>query len=114
MKIVRANQADRFKDGESFIAHEYDTNDSELNTARIEINGRYPINGVMRNNKVKEIVYIESGNGEVTINGITEKVAHGDVVSFEAGEKISWNGTFTLITTCTPAWTKDQHEFLKA
>lgn len=112
MGIVHSNQANRFEDGRVFVAHEYDTKSSNLNTARIEINGRYPIEGLMRNNKVNEIVYIESGNGEVTVNGVTEKVGKGDVVSFEAGEKIFWNGKFTLITTCAPAWTKEQHEFL--
>ena len=113
MKIIHSNQADRFEDGLVFVAHEYDTESSDLNTARIEIDGRYPLVGAMRNTKVKEIVYIESGTGEVSIDGVLEKVKQGDVVYFEAGEKIYWNGKFTLITTCTPAWTKEQHEFLK-
>lgn len=113
MKIVHANEASRFEDGRIFVAHEYDTESADLNTARIEINGRYPVEGVMRNTKVKEIVYIESGTGEVSINNVMEKVKQGDVVYFESGEKIFWNGKFTLITTCTPAWSKEQHEFLK-
>ena len=113
MKIVHSNQAHRFEDGSVFVAHEYDTESSDLNTARIEINGRYPVQGQMRNKEVKEIVYIESGAGEVSINGVVEKIKQGDVVYFEAGEKVYWNGKFTLITTCTPAWTKEQHEFLK-
>lgn len=112
MKIVHANEAEKFEDGNIFVAHEYDTKDSELNTARIEIKGRYPAKGSMRNTKVKEIVYIESGTGEVSINGIRQTVSQGDVVFFENGEQIFWNGIFVLITTCTPAWSKNQHEFL--
>jgi hypothetical protein len=41
-------------------------------------------------------LYIESGAGEVNINGVGSKIKQGDVVFFESGEKIFWNGNFTL------------------
>lgn len=112
MEIIRQEQAEKFNDGSTFVAHEYHTSDKDINTARIEIRGRYPATGSMRNTLVKEIVYIESGFGEVTINGETHKVKEGDVVFFDANETVVWEGSFILITTCTPAWSKNQHEFL--
>jgi len=112
MEIIRQEQAGIFNDGTSFVAHEYHTSDKDINTARIEIRGRYPVTGSMRNTLVKEVVYIESGSGKVSINGVDQEVKAGDVVFFDANETVVWNGSFTLITTCAPAWSKEQHEFL--
>ncbi len=112
MQIVRKESAERFEDGTVFDASEYHTSDKDINTARIKIRGRYPVTGFMRNTKVKEIVYIEAGSGGVTINGTSQEVKEGDVVFFGANETVAWDGNFTLITTCTPAWSKGQHEFL--
>lgn len=112
MEIIRQDQAEKFNDGASFVAHEYHTSDKDINTARIEIQGRYPATGSMRNTLVKEVVYIESGSGKVTIGGEAQEVKEGDVVFFDANEIVVWEGSFTLITTCTPAWSKEQHEFL--
>lgn len=112
MEIARKESAGRFEDGTVFSAAEYHTSDKDINTARIEIRGRYPAMGSMRNTKVKEIVYVEAGSGCVTINDISHDVKEGDVVFFDANETIVWDGNFVLITTCTPAWSKEQHEFL--
>ena len=112
MKIIQAKDSKKFDDGQVFTAYEYDTQDPDINTARIEIRGRYPATGAMKNTKVKEIVYVESGEGKVTINGIEEPVGQGDVIFFKSGDQIFWNGNFVLITTCTPAWSPDQHEFI--
>ncbi|MBU2103868.1 hypothetical protein KKD81_00650 [Patescibacteria group bacterium] len=112
MEIIRQEQAEKFNDGTSFIAHEYRMLDKDINTARIEIQGRYPKTGSMRNTLVKEVVYVESGCGEVIINEDAQKVKKGDVIFYDANETVVWNGVFSLITTCTPAWSKDQHEFL--
>lgn len=74
MEIIRQDQAEKFNDGASFVAHEYHTSDKDINTARIEIQGRYPATGSMRNTLVKEVVYIESGSGKVTIGGEGRKL----------------------------------------
>ena len=112
MKIVKSNEAKEFKDGNIFVAYEYNTQDPVINTARIEIRGRYPGTGSMKNTQVKELVYVEEGSGEVNINGVNSLISKGDVVFFDKDEQVFWNGNFTLITTCTPAWSPDQHQFL--
>ncbi|HUO56114.1 MAG TPA: hypothetical protein VMU27_01625 [Candidatus Paceibacterota bacterium] len=112
MEIVRRSEAEKFEDGSTFVAYEYATKDPDLNTARIELHGRYPAQGTMRNNNVKEVVYIESGQGEVIIDDVRQSVGQGDVVLFTKGERVVWDGTFVLITSCAPAWSKEQHEFL--
>lgn len=112
MEIVRKESAERIEDGTVLTAFEYQTSDKAINTARIEIRGRYPISGSVRNTKVKEIIYIEKGSGEIAIDGSSQKVQEGDVIFVDTHEAIAWDGDFTLIITCTPAWSKDQYEFI--
>lgn len=66
----------------------------------------------MRNTVVKEIVYVSSGDGKVTIEGATQEVGKGDVIFYEKGERVYWEGTLSLIIACSPGWTPSQHEFL--
>lgn len=112
MEIIRKEKSHRFENGTDFVAHEYDTKCPELNIARIELYGRFPATGTMRNTKVKEVVYVESGQGTVTINGISNTIGQGDVILYLENEEVFWEGQLVLITACTPAWTTTQHEML--
>jgi mannose-6-phosphate isomerase-like protein (cupin superfamily) len=112
MRIVKGSEAKKFEDG-AFVAHEYETHDADINLAKIEINGRFPATGTMRNTKVKEIIYVEAGKGSVTINGAQSEIEKGDVIFYDKNEEVFWEGELVLITVCTPAWTKEQHEMLK-
>lgn len=111
-KIVHKYEAHVFKEGKVFMAYEYAGEMSDINMAHVKIHGRYPLQGVMRNTKVSEVVYVENGSGEVSINGIDTKINKGDVVYYESGDRVFWNGELSLVITCAPAWTKEQHEFL--
>lgn len=112
MQIVHAKDAKRIEQGTVFVAHEYATSAADINTARIELRSRYPETGTMRNTQVKEIAYVEAGVGTVTINGVPNNIAKGDVILYEKGEEVFWEGELTLIISCTPAWSADQFEFL--
>ncbi len=113
MRIVKGNEAKQFKIGVASVAHEYETHDADINIARIEIKGRFPEVGSMRNTKVKEIIYVESGKGSVTINGAVSEIEKGDVIFYDKNEEVFWEGDLVLITACAPAWTSKQHEMLQ-
>jgi len=110
MKLVRAEDATRFENAESCVAYEYETGDLDINIARIEIVGRYPLEGFAVNTQVTELVYVESGRGQVCVDGIVHAINKGDVLSIQKGEKVSWNGTMTLVIACAPTWTPEQYE----
>jgi mannose-6-phosphate isomerase-like protein (cupin superfamily) len=112
MEIIRASSSRRFDGGPTFVSHEYDTHDPDINLARVEIRGRVPDKGTMRNTKVKEIVYVEEGKGTITINGERHEIEKGAVILFAPNEEVVWEGEFVLITACTPSWTLEQHEKL--
>jgi len=109
MNIVRSNDATRFENAASCVAYEYDTQTSDINIARIEINGRYPVEGSVVNTEVTELVYVESGSGLASVEGETHSIQKGDVISISKEERSSWEGSMTLIIACSPAWTPEQH-----
>jgi mannose-6-phosphate isomerase-like protein (cupin superfamily) len=113
MEIVRANEAHQVKGSATVVATEYQTKDSDINVARVEIRGRFPETGTMRNNAVKEIVYVERGHGTVTINGVATLIEVGDVILYDKKEQVVWNGELNLIVACTPAWSPSQHELIQ-
>ena len=67
----------------------------------------------MWNTKVEEIVYVESGEGSVSIDGVIQNIKQGDVILYKQNERVFWEGELILITACTPAWTVEQHVIQK-
>ena len=112
MEIIRREESRRFEHGTACTAHEYATKETSLNIARIEVRGRFPSIGTMRNTKVKEIVYVEQGEGTVTINNVITSIQQGDVILYVENEEVFWEGELILIIACTPAWTPAQHEMI--
>ncbi len=110
MKIVRGTDAKRFENASSCTAFEFQTGNQDINLARIEITGRYPLEGSAVNNTVTELVYVEEGEGDVSINNEVASLKKGDVILIEKGERVWWEGGLTLIISCTPAWTSDQYK----
>lgn len=80
-----------------------------MNGAVIELNGRYPDVGWVTNLKCKELVYIMRGTGKLIIDENEAFLSEGDMVLILPGEKYFWEGSMTLFTASTPAWTIEQH-----
>lgn len=109
MEIIRVEESHVIQNGKSCEATEYLTSSQNLNIARIKVSGRFPETGVMWNSEVEEVVYVESGEGLVSINGNSHSIKQGDVILYQKGEKVFWDGIMILITACTPAWRPKQH-----
>lgn len=110
MKIIKSTDAIKYKNADSCVAFEYKTGKETINIARIEINGRYPIEGSAVNKAVEELIYIENGKGQVNVNGNSILLETGDVILINKNEAVWWKGKMSLIISCAPAWTKDQYE----
>lgn len=110
MKVVRASEANRFENAATCVAYEYETEGTDINVARVEISGRYPVEGSAVNREVRELAYVLKGSGTVTVDGTESALAEGDVVSIERGERVHWDGTMTLLLACAPAWNSAQYE----
>lgn len=110
MEIMKSGEVIELQSARTCTAFEYPTKDPDANVARIWINGRYPLRGSSVNREVKEVVYVESGEGTVTVEGAITTLAPGDVVILEKGESMSWEGNMVLIIFCSPAWHPGQYE----
>ena len=113
MKIIRKNQIVRFEHGAACAALEYPVNDSDINVAIIELNGRYPEKGCAMNEISKELAYVMEGSGKVIVENNEFEVGVGDLVLINPGEKFLWVGKMKLFMPCTPAWSPDQYKTLE-
>jgi mannose-6-phosphate isomerase-like protein (cupin superfamily) len=113
MKIVKKNQITKFEHGSSCVANEYPVNDSDINVAIIELNGRYPEKGFAMNEISKELAYVMEGSGSVIVEGSEVEVCEGDLVMVYPGEKFCWSGKMKLFMPCTPAWNPAQYKTIE-
>ena len=67
MKIVKQEQAKKFKyaDTSSVLEYSIDLNEKNLDFCINEINGRYPGKGYCSNLECEELCYILEGNGTI-------------------------------------------------
>ena len=112
MKIISKSQRVEFKHGESCTACEYLINDNDINAAVIKLSGRYPEKGLAMNEISKEMAYVISGSGKVSIDNTEFNVIQGDLVFVNPGEKFYWEGNMELFMPCVPAWNPEQYKII--
>lgn len=110
MKVCKKSQTSTHHNNEHCSIVEYPIDMPAINMALATINGRYPSAGYAINHKVQEVVYIQQGNGSISVNGQITDFASGDVILVEPGDKFFWDGNFKMTIACSPAFTPEQHE----
>jgi len=78
-----------------------------INGAVIKLSGRYPDKGRAVNEICKEMGYIISGSGKLTIEDEEYELSAGDLVLINPGEKFYWQGEMEMFMPCAPAWTPE-------
>ncbi|SRR5579883_38296 len=112
MKIMLKNQSIERKNSDLCIVTEYPMENKGIDFAVVRINGQYPAEKCAVNQKCTEIVYVQSGSGEVIVNGEKNFLNEGDLILIEAGEKFVWKGNMTLCISCRPAFCVEQHQII--
>ena len=112
MKHISVTQAIKIRNGTTCHVLEYPFNEKDINGSVISVNGRYPETGFVVNEVCKEVVYIISGTGSLTVNSTTVDFSEGDSLFVDSGEKYFWQGSFTSYMACTPAFYPEQHNEL--
>lgn len=113
MKIVKKGEIARFEHGQTCTAIEYPLADPDINVAIIELQGRYPQTGRALNEISKELAYIASGKGKISVEDKETEVSEGDLVMVLPGEKFYWEGEMTIFMPCVPAWTPQQYKIVE-
>ena len=112
MKIIKREQTQEFKNGNTCIAYEYQIKDPDINIALVKIIGRYPEKGYAANEICKEIACVIEGEGKVVVEQKEILIKTGDVIFLEPKEKFYWEGNLTTAMVCTPAWAPEQHKIV--
>ena len=110
MKFVSKQNTQVHHNSEHCIATEYPLGDSDIDFATVKISGRYPDEGRVTNRISKEVCLVLKGQGKIVIEDKEVALNEGDVVLVEPGEKYFWEGNLSIAVSCTPPWTKEQHE----
>lgn len=110
MKICKFNEAIIYENGNTTV-YEYESiHDSDINGAYSVINGRFPETGFSYNEECKEMVYVISGKGTLTVESETFEVEAKDTILILPNEKFYWIGeNLCLFIPCTPSWHPEQY-----
>jgi mannose-6-phosphate isomerase-like protein (cupin superfamily) len=85
------------------------TQDGFISGAVAEIKGRYPAHGFVINKKIKELVYVLSGKGQIILSQGETEISVGDVIFVDHMEKFAWNGDMVLFMATAPSFDPKQH-----
>lgn len=95
------------------VFKEYLTNNHTLDICQISVNGRYPKNGLLRNNRCTVAIYCISGTAKVELDGKIDNVKRGDVIILNVHSKYYINGKdFVGVFASTPMYNKEQQEII--
>ena len=109
MKIVKDSEKSTHQAGEFAVVCEYETDDPALGGATALIRGRYPPQGYVVNTKVKQLVYVLSGSGEIITGDKKHEISAGDIIFIDSNEKFAWNGHLSLFLANTPRFDPAQY-----
>jgi len=112
MKIIRLDETQIFKNGETCEVREYEFGDPDINIGMAEISGRFPESGFLVNEKVKEYAYVIRGMGSISTKTETLNFAEGDVILIPIGELYYWDAKCSLVMPCAPAWYPEQSKHI--
>jgi hypothetical protein len=115
MKFVPFSKAHKLvssNGSQGIIAWEYNTENPELNIAKVKIIGRYPDKARKVNRISKMTVMILEGGGELFVEKIKICLGVGDVIEIDPNEKYFWVARPHIVVAIasTPAWNPEQSE----
>jgi mannose-6-phosphate isomerase-like protein (cupin superfamily) len=112
MKYIPKSQAKKFTNIGAGHVMEYNLGDPDIDIAIVSLNGKYPEEGWVVNEQVKELLYVISGSGRLTTKDKTVDLNPGDQVLVDKGELFRYETAdkLVVVAACTPAWTPQQHK----
>ena len=110
MKVVTLSEAISRQNSPACTAYEYQfEGEKDINSAVIELTGRYPESGQALNDVCKEQAYVVSGSGVLTQAGRTYTLNQGDMALIQPGDPYYFDGTLKMLIASSPAWYPEQH-----
>ncbi|MFC1698046.1 cupin domain-containing protein [Nanoarchaeota archaeon] len=112
--LIKKEQSKLIKNSEFCSVREYNFPYKELGIAIAEIDGRYPDEGKVVNEKCDEIYYVLSGSAIVHIEDKDFEINEGDALYIEKG-KLYWveANKLKIVAPTAPAWFFEQNKKIK-
>ncbi len=111
--VIKKNNSRKIVNGSCCTAYEYSFDEKDINIAYIEINGRYPDEGLSLNQIVKEMIYVISGKGKIVIENKEYEIEEGDSVLILPNKRYFIDGSLKLLVSCAPSWDMSQYKIVK-
>jgi mannose-6-phosphate isomerase-like protein (cupin superfamily) len=115
MNSIQKSNANSFSNGPTCTGYEYSFGDKDMNIAVVTVNGRYPETGYVMNEVCKEVGYVLSGRGSISVvGGDMRNLETGDAVMIQPGEKFFWQGdSLEMLMPCSPAFYPEQYKIVE-
>ncbi len=115
MRVIKKSETENFVNGPTCKGYGFPFGDKAIDIAVVTVNGRYPEEGWALNEVCKEVAYILSGSGTLTVaNEESRELWLGDAVMIQPGERYYWKGeNLEMIMPCSPAFDPSQHKYIK-
>jgi hypothetical protein len=108
MEVRRKAEAIAHKNTAICIAYEYAMPTISIDTAVIELAGRYPDKGWALNTACTALVHVARGEGTVITKEGAVSIGEDDQVLITPHELYAFDGEMKLLFSATPAWTPEQ------
>ena len=104
--IIKKSDRKENPNSDTCIAYEYPFGDKDINVAIVTIDGRYPEQGFVTNEKIKELILVLDGEGLIGVDDEVYEVSEGDAVLALPGQRLFYDGQLMLSVSCNPAMTR--------
>ncbi|HEX6416153.1 MAG TPA: hypothetical protein VFZ62_01380 [Candidatus Saccharimonadales bacterium] len=108
MEIRKLSEARRHDNTAACTAYEYGMPTGEIDSAVVELSGRYPDEGWVFNTACTALVHVIKGEGRVLTPGGERELGEDDQVLIKPDERYAFEGDLKLLFSATPAWSPDQ------
>lgn len=108
MYVRREAEARRHENAPGCVAYEYEMPTCDIDSAVIELTGRYPVKGRAVNTVCTSLVYVIEGSGRLLAGTDIIQLSRGDQVLIEEGDEYAFEGEFRVLFSATPAWSPKQ------
>ena len=113
MKIIKDSEAFESANSDTCKYIEYSFEDKDIDFSIVTITGRYPEKGFCVNSICKELIYVLEGSGKLCFENRVINFSKGDAVLINSNEKYYWESDYCKVSTsCTPAWSPEQHKLI--
>lgn len=113
MKIRKKAESIQRNNTDTCVAYEYKLPTSAIDSAVIELSGRYPESGWVLNTVSESILHVVGGAGIIYFEEGSTLLEEDDQVLIQRGERYALEGGMKLLFSATPAWTSEQANFVE-